>query len=340
MQFLLASCALVLVTSLVTAQSASPAPTPSAELAAAKARVAGALQKGSQLTDTAFVMKWGPDKKKKGGDDAFARMMGASLSGETKGSWHRDLLHVAYEGENDDELLLAGGRMLAKDGTNDWRLRAGRFADGNTVNFVPDVPRLLQQLATWDLAVTNRAVGSLDDRPIEIVTVALNAEQVTEAIWAGLLPEAIVTQNGVSGARVFRMAAGVGGGGGARPAATPPETTIDLAIHLDPATNVIHQLHFRGWTQENAGGGAGLVVFAGGGGARVAGAGGDEEEEEDEAKEAKAEAGTAVPLTYENGLPVRPRKKTSVTDVVVKLSQHGTQAGPALTDAMKKLLGR
>lgn len=348
MRFPLSSCALVLVTSLVTAQSASPAPapapaptaSPSAELAAAKARVAGALQKGSQLTDTAFVMKWGPDKKKKGGDDAFARMMGASFSGETKGSWHRELTHVAYEGENDDELLLAGGRMLAKDGTNDWRLRAGRFADGNTVSFVPDVPRLLQQLATWDLAITNRTVGSRDDRPIEIVTVALNAEQVTEAIWAGLLPEAIVTATGVSGARVFRMAAGVGGGAAARPPATAPESTIDLAIHLDPATNVIHQLHFRGWTKENAGGGAGgIFVVAGAGGARVAGAGGDDEEE-DEEKDAKAGADKAAPLVYENGLPVRPRKKTSVTDVVVTLSQHGTQQAPALTDAMKKLLGR
>lgn len=340
MRFLLSSCALVLA-GLLPAQVTSPAPAApaapaAADLAAAKARVSAALQKCAALADTAFAMKWGPDKKKKKADDPFARMMGAMASGQTKGSWHADLTHVRYEGDTDDELLVAGRRTLAKDGTVDWRLRSGRFADGNTNAYVPDVALLLQQLASWDLAVTNRSVGALDDRPVEIVSVTLSADQVADAVWAGLLPEAIVTANGLGGGRIVRMGMNIGGGN--RTPATPPDTTIDLAIHLDPATNLIHQLHFRGWTKEAQGGAAGVFVVQAGG-ARVAG-GGDEEEddEEDETKEAAAKKD--APLVYENGLPTRPRKKTSVCDVTVKLSQHGQTPAPALTDAQKQLLGR
>lgn len=347
MRLFLTSCALVCAAVAASAQSASPAPAPtpaspppgvqtpapSADLAAAKARVAAALQKCSALSDTAFALRWGPDKKKKA-DDPFARMMGEMGAGATKGSWHGDLMHVAFDNDNDDELLIAGGRMLAKDGTVDWRPRRARFADGNTVPFVPDVPALLRQLAAWDLAVTQRTVGSLDDRPVEVISITLSADQVAEAIWAGLLPEAIATSMGAG--RVFRMA--MGGGGGARPPATPPDATVDLAIHLDPATNVVHKLHFRGWTKEPKGGAAGVIMVAGG--ARVARNGDDDEEEEDEVEADEAAAKKDAPLVYENGLPVRPRKKTSVCDVALTLTEHGQKPAPALTPEQKQLLGR
>ena len=343
MRFLLPSCAL-LFGCLLPAQVASPAapaaPASAAELAAAKARLAGALQKCGALADTAFAMRWGPDKKKKGGDDPFAKMMAAMNSGEAKGSWHQDLAHVAFQDDNDDELLIAGRRTLAKDGNLDWRLRQGRFADGNTVAFVPNVPLLLQQLAEWDLAVTQRSVGSLDDKPVEIVSVTLNAEQVADLVWAGLLPEALVTANAMGGITIMRgMAAG---GGGNRPPAQAPDSTVDLAIHLDPATNLIHKLHFRGWSKENQGGMAragGAMVMVQAGAARVVG-GNQAQEEEEEEDEKETAAKKDAPLVYENGLPARPRKKTSVTDVTVSLSQHGKKTAPTLSDAQKKLLGR
>jgi hypothetical protein len=343
MRLLLTSCALVFG-SCLPAQTASPppaaaqVPAASADLAAAKARLAAALQKCSQLADTAFTFKWAPDAKNKAGNAALARAIARSNSGAIKGSWHKDLTWLAYDGDNDDELLVAGRRTLAKDGTNDWRLRAGRFADGNSLPFVPDVPLLLQQLAAWDLAVTHREVGSLDDRPVEILSVTLSNEQIADAIWGGLLPDAIATAGFGGNMRVMMM----GAAGGNRAPMTPPDTTIDLAIALDPATSLIQQLTFRGWTRENqmarggAAGGGFVVVQAVGG----AGAAPDEDDEDEKAKEKQAAAKKDAGPVYENGLLVRDRAKTTVNDVTVKLSQHGQKQAPPLTDAQKKLLGR
>ena len=56
-------------------------------------------------------------------------------------------------------------------------------------------------------------------------------------------------------------------GGRRRSTAPAPDSAVDLAIHLDPATNLIHKLHFRGWTKENQGGmarvGGGMVIICG-----------------------------------------------------------------------------
>ncbi|MBL8752852.1 MAG: hypothetical protein JNK15_06080 [Planctomycetes bacterium] len=327
------------------AQATSPAPTattptPAAgnDLAATKAKLSAALQKAAALRDTAFDFTWGPDGKKKKNDDAmaFAMAWGVATKGKATGSWHQDLLHVALDGDNGDELLLAGRMQLAKDAKSPWQVRAHRYADGGTLPFMPDPALLLQRLAAWDLAVTQRAVGSLDDRPVEIVSVTLAPDQVVEAIWAGLLPETMAQS--AEGGGVFRMIAG--GGGGARPVPSAPEAQIDLAIHLDPATGVVHQLHFRGWAKANAGaarlaGGAGVVVV----GRALPAGGGDDDEDEDE-DDGKAEPAKEAPLAYEHGLPVRPRKKTTVNDCTIRLRDHGQKLAPELDAAAKKLLGR
>jgi hypothetical protein len=337
------SCALLLG-GLLLAQNTSPAPaTPpanaGADLAVAKTKLQGALQKSAALADTAFTVAWGPDKKKKQDDNnPFAAMVGARLSGQVSGSWHRDSLALAFDGETADELLVTGRRTLAKSGTDDWKIRTGRFADGNKLDFVPDPALLLQQLASWDLEVTQRNVGSLDDRPVEIVSVTLSPEQVAEAIYAGLLPEAITLAAASGG--VFRFAAGMGIGGAAagRKAPPAPTTAIDVAIHFDPGTNLIHQLHFRGWTKADAQGAAGVVMVQGGGGGVRVGGADDDEEDEEETKEAAAK--TEGPLVYENGLPVRPRKKISVSDCTIRFTEHGQKSPAPLTDKQKQLLGR
>jgi hypothetical protein len=344
------SCVLLLSASLLTAQSASPAPAPAAqapgatapaagELAAAKTRATAALQKSAALADTAFALKWGPDKKKKDDGNPLAAMLGRNSSGATTGSWHEDRQRVVFDNDNDDELLLIGRRTLARDGTTEWRLRNGRFADGNQATWVPDVPLLLQQLAAMDLAVAHRAPGALDDKPVEVITATLTPEQTAQLVWAGALPDAVVSAD--SSGRIVRMAmmaGGAGAAGGARPPAPVPTATVDVALHVDPGTNLVHKLHFRSWVKADAAGMPGVVMVAGGAGRVAVGGGGDEDDAEED--EAKADAEAAAPLAYENGLPKRSRKKISVNDVVVTLREHGKTAAAPLTDEQKKLLGR
>ncbi|HEX6810952.1 MAG TPA: hypothetical protein VF384_04940 [Planctomycetota bacterium] len=305
-------------------------------LASTKQKLAAALQKTAGLHDTGYRASWGVDKKKKGAQNAMEFAFGGgSSTGNVQGSWHADRQHFVFDNDTNDELVAAGGRSIAKDDQRDWRLRTGRFADGNKTGFLPDVPLLLQQLATWDLAVVQRTPGALEDRPVEVISVSLNAEQVGEAIWSGLLPESLVTP---AGGVMFAM-----GGGNARPVAPTPAATVDLAVTIDPATSLVHQIQFRAWNKENARGGAiggNVFVVRAGGGVAVQGANDDDDDEEEDEKDAK-EAGKAdAPLTYENGLPVRARKKTTVMDYTVRVLEHGSKQAPALSDAQKKLLGR
>jgi hypothetical protein len=337
---LLTACSLVLLAAAMSAQDPSPAPaaqSPATDaLAAARQRLHNALQKGSGQVDTAFTAEWGPQGQK--GDDAdpvVAMMMGGTgFKGKATGSWHQDRLHLHFDGDEGDELVCVGRRMLAKDGKSEWQLRRGRFADGNQIGFTPDVPLLLQLLASWPLAVTQQQVGTRGDRPVEILSVTLSSEQVAEAVWCGALPESLV-QSMVMG---FAMFGGVGGG---RQAPPLPTATVDLALQFDPATSVIHQLHFRAWVEEGAMvRGAGAVrIFRAGAAVRVAAAG-DDAEKDAEAEPDEPPAAENAPLRYEHGLPIRSRKKMSVNDYKVELSEHGQRSAPALDALQQKLLGR
>jgi hypothetical protein len=319
---------------LLCAQDPVP-PTPAAD-----AKLTQALQKAASSSDTGFAASWGPiGKKADAGDAIFARMMGgAATSGACAGSWHADRLHVTFDGDEGDELLLVGRRMLAKDDKGEWTLRSGRFRDGNRSGFVPDVPLLLEQLARWNLPIAARRVGSLDDRPIEILSLTLGQEQVGEAFWSGALPD---TPGNPFGGGAMMLVAGAGGaGGGARTAAAAPDATVDVALWIDPATSVIHKLHCRVHAKADAGAfGRVRVVRAGGAGGAVQVAG-DDDEGEDEAEEEAAEAQKDAPLEYVDGLPKRSKKKMSVSDYTVTLKNHGQQQPPALTELQQRLLGR
>lgn len=305
---------------------------PSDPLQAARPRLLAALQKTGAAVDTKFTAAWAEDGKKKDDGNQVIFAMGTPGEGKTTGTWHPGLVHVQFDGDTGDELLVAGPRTLAKAKDKGWVLRRGRFADGNSVEFVPDPAVLLELLASWDLAVVHREVGSLDDRPMEFLTVALTAEQVGEAIWSGAVPAALQANGGVNPfAIVMAMR-----NGGARPPAPTPTSTVDLAIALDPATGLVHQLQFRSWTKQdpNAMGGRVVMIRAGAGGVQVDNDDGDEEEGDD-AKEAAAKEG---PQQYANALPVRPRKKTTVVDYTVRLLDHGKVKAPELDDAQKRLL--
>lgn len=299
-------------------------PESTAALQAGRERLEKALQRAATLTDTAFAAAWGPDRKRGNAQDPFGLLPGAGATGEVSGSWHPDLVHVKFAGDEQDEVLIAGRRMIARSKAAKWALRAGRFADGTEAPFVPDVALLLDQLARWQLALTHREVGMLDDRPVEVLSVTLNDDQVTETVWGGLLPPALTS--GMPGA-VVRLAFG-GRGAGGRMAPTRPDATIDLAVTIDPATGVVHQLHFRAYANEGM---AGRVVVMGG----ARGVGGNDEAEAEPEEEIDEDA----PLVYVDGLPKRPRQKKVVNDFTVRLGPQGEAKAPKLDAAAKELLG-
>lgn len=304
---------------------------PSAErLAAATQRLAAVLQKSAALTDTRFRASWGPDNKAAGGAKQgvavfLGARIGGSVEGACQGSWHQDLLHVHYDGGDQDELLVAGRRMLAKDAQTPWCLRKDRFANGADLGFLPDPQLLLQRLATMGLTVTNREVGSLDDRPVEMLSATLDQDQLTDLLWSESLPSSMA----MNLHQVFRIQAG--GGNQVRMGAPKPDAIVDLVVHLDPATSLVERLQFRCWTKDDAQVGRFVVVN----GAGAVQAGGDEDEEDE-----GADGAANQPLRYENGLPVRPRRKTNVMDFTVRLLEHGKVAPPALDEAQRRLLGR
>lgn len=320
--------ACLLSTSVGLAQDPAPNNELPAALTASRERLEKALAKTAALRDTKFEAAWGPAKGgRKKGDDPFVAMLGMRGSGEASGSWHERLSVCRFEGDEVDELVTVGRRTIARSDSEDWQIRAGRFADGNTVGYVPDVELLLQLLDDWPLAVIHRDVGSIDDRPVETITVTLNADQVAEAAWSGALPSQLVV--GGFGAGVFRFAAG--GVGGGRRAAKKPEAIVDLAIALDPATLLVHRISARAYVDEQRGGGmVGGGVFVVRGGVGVA----EEEEEEEEAEEIDEQG----PMRFEDGLPNRSRRKKVVSDFTVRLSDHGTATAPELSPKQKKLL--
>ncbi len=319
----------LLGTKLVLAQETPAAPDP---LAGAKARLATALEKTATLRDVAFAAKWGPAE----GDDAdaaaTAQQFGALPNGKAGGSWHDNLLHVRFEGDAGDEVAMAGRFAIAKDANNDWCARSTRFADGNATSFVPDPERLLRLLAGMDLAVVHRAVGTLDERPVEILSVTLNPDQIADLAWSDAMPDT-VTNGGA-----FRFALMAAAGGGPRAAAPRPDATVDVAITLDPALSLIQRVQLRSWTKANDGQ---RVIFRGGAGAiRVVTGGGNRRGDEKDAEEEPEKTDPKAPLQYEDGLPKRARKKMDVYDFDVRLTEHGAHKAPDLGAAAARLLRR
>ncbi len=321
------------------AQDPTPAPaapaTPAAPadipepLRQAAARLQRALETTGNLPNCAFTAEWGQKDQAAQKLDPRLRLLGGVAAHQAaKGAWSRELLHVAFD---TDELLFAGRETLAKDATTGWTRRARRFADGNPVAFAPDPARLLAALAALDLVVVHREVASLDDRPVEIATVTLSPDDQANLIWAGLLPEPT--------AGMFQVFLG-GNGAGARAAAPKPEGTLDIAFHLDPATGYLHRVHLRSNRPDQFGAGRVMVLGGGAGRVRIAGnaLAATDDEDEDEADDA-AEPAADAPPTYENGLPVRPRKKRLVEDFVLDFANHGSAQLPELDAAAQRLLG-
>ncbi|MFM1873648.1 MAG: hypothetical protein RL398_3070 [Planctomycetota bacterium] len=314
------------------AQGQSPAPPTAAAdpMAAHKAKLKAALSKANAV-DTAFAAEWKRDGKAPGEDGMQVFFAGGPMSqaGRVDGSWHERLTALRM-GQQGDRLLLANGRMLARDAKREWCLRKGRFADGNELDYLPDVTGLLDLLASMDLQIAHRDVGMHDDRPAEFVSVPLTKAQIAELEWNSLLPPAVL-----SSMPNFAAIMLFGQPAAERPEATSTTATIDLAIVYDPAMLTVYELRFRSWQSQEQ-----MMQMGGGVMVQVGQAGvvqvqrEAEAEDDDEGDEAKPQG----PMQYEKGLPVRSRKGMSVMDYVVRLRDHGQTKAPELTDAQKRLL--
>lgn len=297
--------------------------------AAVRARLTDALTKTAATSDTAFELQWGQPPKK-GARPGLAQILGARSRGEVRGSWHEDLAQLAFQNEQEDQLIMAGGKMIARDKQRDWCRRQDRFADGNPASSRPDPRALLAQLGSWPLAVTQRSAGSFEDRPVEVLSVTLTADQTAELLWSGALPAGLKHAAGAFGQAIqLNLVAGMGGG---RQAATPPELTVDLAISLDPGTGTIFEVRGNAWA-EQANNGNVFVFRAGAGAVQV-----DEDEEDDEEDEAAPEEAPGAPLRYEDGLPARDKKELARVPFRLTLRDHGRAEKPTLTPAQWLLL--
>jgi hypothetical protein len=311
------------------------------------ARLTRALETCKALESCAFEAEWFATNKdgtrrkvKVDPNNPLAMLLelggpDSTKPGRAEGSWADDLLHI--ELDDADELLFAGRRMIARDDNLDWQLRAGRLADGNLLQFVPDAKELVAALAGMKMDVTHRQPGTVDDRPVEVLTVTLDQEQVSTLVWSGLLPTFGMPGLGM----VVQMAVQVGGNGAqARPAAPRPETKVDLALAIDPGTNRLERLHFRMWDKKPDMQG-GFVFVGGPGGLQAAGT--DDDEEDDEADEQDAELPddtSSQPTLDAFGLPLRRLKNHQIHDFTVRLRDQGTAAEPQLGDLARRLLSR
>ncbi|MCK5941477.1 MAG: hypothetical protein KAI24_05860, partial [Planctomycetes bacterium] len=259
------------VLSLLPAQQDPAAPTDA--LTTAGKKLSEALTRTAAQAGTAFELQWGPQEKEKQPDMRVIGNIFGPANGKVTGSWHDDLLHVVFDNDAEDQLLLVGGRMLARDATHEWRRRRGRFADGNQVHFVADPQALLQQLGGWQLAVTRRGAGSFEDRPVEVISVTLNAEQVAELFWSGALPPGLQS-GGAMFANMIRI-----GNAGQRPAPPIPTLTLDLAIAIDPGSGTVYEIRGNSWVENN--GNRNIFVLQGGA-AKVQLAGGDDDDDADD----------------------------------------------------------
>jgi len=310
---------------------------PDAGLLPARQRLLQTLAKTQSLTNTAFSVHWKqpelPGATASGDEEAPAALlavrkrMQAAKSGAAHGSWHPDTLWLEFANEAADTVLLTGRWMLARDNQRPWCLRAGRFADGNTVNFLPDPLLLLRELASMDLSVNRRGIDQQDERPLEVLSVTLSHAQVSNLHWAGLLPAGLLGSSDAMMAAVMRR----GMGAAERGAPPVPKMPVDLAITLDPATGRLHRVHFRTWlpAMQMQAGTATVQVGFPPPGAKA---------KRDDGPEAAEE--TKTPLEYDRGLPLRKGRDLEPFDYEIVLHRHGEQPAPELDAAMKQLLGR
>src|SRR5690606_1602118 len=185
-----------------------------------------------------------------------------------------DLL-LASIGYDEDEVLLAGGRMLARQGGGAWKLRRNCLADGRPLPFVADplqMVGLLADLPAKDRAVVHAEPGKVRDADVTVYTITLAGAAADELLFAGFMPR-------TAGPRAMVAL------GGATDLLPKPQVTLDIAISVDAATGHVVRLQSRAYVKSTLPGNVRIQVQGGGEF--------DEADEEEEAEDENEDAAGA-----------------------------------------------
>lgn len=278
-------------------------------------RLRAAIDKTSKLDSMSF-------KSVESQDDAIRRRMpiGAAEDTQVSGTWSQGTIHASI-GFDEDQVVLANGRLLARKTDGDWKLRRACLVDGQPLPFVTDPGLMFAVLANLPAAafkVTNAEEGKIKDTAVITYGFTLEGEVAEDLALCGIVPRA-------TGGGMMLMIGGGGGGGMSMP---KPDVTLDLAVSVDAETGYVARVHCKAYTKSEMPGNV-QVRFAGADGV-------DMEEAAEEPEPAVEDAA----MQFRSGLPKRHLgKDTSLTDFDVTLSRHGTAKLPELSEASRKLLG-
>lgn len=252
----------------------------------------------------------------------FRDRMPAGMDEETEvqGKWCNDVTQASLNYE-DDEVVIHGGRMLARSG-GDWKLRHNVLASGDALPFVLDPSlffEVLSRLPGGQLEVRKSEPGKYRGNELTVLGVTLEDEDATDLRLCGIVPG---SSGGFGGGGMMRRMRMMGGGG-----APQDETTIDIAFYVDPESALIHRVRVKAYNKSAM---FGQVVIQG------AGMGdGEEEAEEDPVEEFDGEG----ERLYKKGLPVRKLgKELSLTDFDISFTDHGKTFSVDLDDSQRRLL--
>jgi hypothetical protein len=284
--------------------------------AAQAQRVRAALDKMSKLSAVAF-------KTTESQDSAMMRSMPTGMGGQETEVAGRLAQGVLQAKVDDDEVLLYRGRQVARTDAG-WKLRARSLANGAPLPFVFDPQAFAEVLNTLPdeaLVVAHQETGDFRGKPVVIYSLTLSGTHARELNLTGVTPR-------VRGMPIFTLGGNRSIGGD-----DPPETKMDIALFVEPETNLVHRVRVKSYEESNL---PDNVIV------RVAGPGGEEQElggEEEGAAEAAAKPEAAGATVFQKGLPKRKLgKKTSVMEFDAALSEHGEAKAPALDDEAKRLL--
>ena len=136
--------------------------------------------------------------------------------------------------EGKDLAVWHGRRAIARQDQQAWKPRQGVLGDGQPMPCPLDPDTFFLALQHGKLELIHSEVGSLDDKPKQIVTGHAAGDDAYDLLWSGLLPEA--TTRSFDGPPRLRR----------RP---KPDIDLDVAIWIDPATARAQQIKVRCYTR-------------------------------------------------------------------------------------------